>query len=356
MAPRRLQLVGAVLACGLACSLALAPAAAAEPTAPPTTVTGRIVTDKQPHPADRDVEHRGAPVPCGDPRASFTVTPGWAVVHPDSTSGAGSVDSYACEPWNESGPEHVFLLEVAERLVLDIWLDGNQPDLDLVLLTDCDSDSCLVQANTEISAELGAGDYVLVVDGYQGAAGAYELALEARSVGIPDEVCEGSDTQDLGTFVGGDGPAPIVASLFQQPNLVSVYGCSPVAVRGGERWYAFTMAAADSTYDDGTDIGAVRLDFAVEPGVNAGALDLACWVFDGCGPDAVCLAFADQAASGGGEQISLRNDLFTEVTYYLAIDCLGAPLTETSGEFELSTTSTVPVSVRSLGDVKALFR
>ena len=49
---------------------------------------------------------------------------------------------------------------------------------DLILLTDCDSDSCLVQANTELSAELTQGTTVyLVVDGFDGAAGTYTLTL-----------------------------------------------------------------------------------------------------------------------------------------------------------------------------------
>ncbi|MEZ4389368.1 MAG: hypothetical protein R3D98_17620 [Candidatus Krumholzibacteriia bacterium] len=316
-------------------------------------LAGGIVGDKHPHPDDRALVHRGTVIPCDPPRATVALAAGDEIAFADTTTGAGAVPSYGCRAWDESGPEHVYRLELATDLVVDAWLDGNAIDHDLILLDACDSDACLTQQNTEFSAWLSAGSYILVVDGYEGAAGAYTLNLSAREPGLPTAVCTGPDTVDLGTLQGG-ASLDDSGSLFDRPDLVSVWDCAVTATRGGERWYRVTLPADDQTYDDGTDVGTMRLDLvaaATSPG-----LDLALWIFDGCGLDATCLAFVDVNPAGGSEELRLLNDESTPLTVYVGVDCTAPPDSLEAGRFTLTTGGTVAVERRSLGDIRSLFR
>lgn len=336
---------GRVLLLGVLLSLAALTCAAASPR--------MIVGDKAPHPDDPALQHRAVPIPCDQPRASLTLAPGQAHAFTDSTSGDGVVGSYACRAWDEGGPEHVYLLDVTEEMVVDAWLGGNAVDHDLILLDACDSDSCLTQQNTEFSAWLLPGQYVLVVDGYEGAAGAYTLDLTTREPGLPTEVCDGDQTSDLGTFAGGEA-LPLEGTLFGKANHASVWDCAVTAAHGGEQWYRVVLAADDQTYDDGTDIGTVRLDITVTPA--AGTLDVALWLFDGCGTDAVCLAHVDEQVIGVPEQLRFLNDLPDPYTVYLAVDCVSAPADSAGGAFELTVNGTVATERRSLSDLRELFR
>lgn len=336
---------GRVLLLGVLLTVAAVACSAASPRA--------IVGDKNPHPDDPTLMHRAAPIPCDQPHASLELTTGQAHAFTDTTSGDGVVDSYACRVWNEGGPEHVYLLDIVEEMVVDAWLGGNQVDHDLVLLSACDSDSCLTQQNTEFSAWLLPGQYVLVVDGYQGAAGAYTLNLTTREPGLPTVVCTGEQTIDLGNFVGGEAE-PQQGTLFEQANHVSAWDCAITANHGGEQWYRITLAADDQTYDDGTDIGTVRLDVTVTP--TAGTLDVALWLFDGCGVDAACLAHVDEQVIGVPEQVRFLNDLPEPFTVFLAVDCVSAPADSAGGAFELTVNGTVATERRSLSDLRSLFR
>jgi len=336
---------GRVLLLGVLLTVAAVTCVAASPR--------EIVGDKHPHPDDPALLHRAAPVPCDQLRADLTLIAGEAHAFADTTAGEGEVDSYACRAWDEGGPEHVYRLDVTEEMVVDAWLGGNLVDHDLILLSACDSDSCLTQQNTAFSAWLLPGEYFLVVDGYQGAAGAYTLDLATREPGLPTVVCTGDQTIDLGDLVGGEAQ-PLQGTLFEQANHVSVWDCAITANHGGEQWYRITLAADDQTYDDGTDIGTVRLDVTVTP--TAGTLDVALWLFDGCGVDAVCLAHVDEQVIGVPEQVRFLNDLPEPFTVFLAVDCVSAPADSAGGAFELTVNGTVANERRSLSDLRSLFR
>jgi len=322
-----------------------------------SSVTGAqaqaITGDKHPEPVTRAQSHLRVALPCDQAVQDFMLDPNLTYAYIDSTEGASAADTYACESWDESGPEHIYLLEVTSVLTVDIWLAGNDPnDHDLVLLSACDTDSCLFQANTQISAELLPGNYVLVVDGYDGAAGPYELTFETRSAGIPEAICEPGGHDDLGEFLGGESDERN-GDLFGQPNQVSVDDCSTFPMRGGEIWYALELAAADTTFDDDTDIGSVRISLHVIP--LAENLDLGLWIYDRCGPDAVCLDFADINPAGVEESLTFHNTEPEPVTIYVAVDCAN-PADEDLGRFQLTTGAELPVKARSLSDIRDLFR
>jgi len=334
-----------VLAATLVVALLLVPAGAAAAE----VVPGK---DGRPRPAGPLAPaHLPTPVPCDDPVQELVLAPLQQYSFADTTAGASAVASYACQPaWDESGPEHVYVLTAGEDLIVDAWLAGNDPDLDLIVLSACDTEDCLAQANTEISAQLATGETVyLVVDGYLGAAGAYELSLETRAVGIPGAICDGGATP---VTISGAVSEPTSGNLFDAPNQVSIYDCSPLAVIGGETWYELAFAPAD-TDTVGTGFGE-HLSLLVEATPLATTLDVALWLFDGCGPDAHCLAFVDGANAGGVESLQWENTAAENLTVYLAVDCLQPPAEELSGAFSLLFDASVAVQVRSLSDLRRL--
>ncbi len=104
----------------------------------------------------------------------------------DSTVGApAQVTYYACRPdWVESGPEHLYALTLDADQPLTITLDA-VVDLDLFLLSAPAPGACIAAGDRylrpgegQMPATLPAGDYYVVVDGYEGAAGAYRLQVE----------------------------------------------------------------------------------------------------------------------------------------------------------------------------------
>ncbi len=280
------------------------------------------------------------------PVDTLTVGVAWRdTVHGDTSGGTNAATTYACRAWTEDGPELTYRLEVAETTELVAVLsDLGGIDLDLVLLTTCDTDACVAQENTGFVAVLDPGTYILVVDGYDGDAGPFTLTFAGSYPGVPPQVCE----------AGGATPLDLVApshsvdgDLFGKPNEISAYPpCSDVAHLGGEDWFALTVPA-DS-------VGAHRRIAIVATGQNA-ALDLALWLFDGCGPDATCLDFADAGVGGTSESLELESAGDTARIVYLAVDALRS-VTEGGGAYTLQANTTLPVESRSWGDVRTLFR
>jgi len=307
---------------------------------------------------------------CSDPVLTLEVTTGLFQTFSDSTFGVSNVETYACRPdLVESGPEHIIELTAATDLILDAWLQGGGPDHDLILLSECHPDSCIIQGNSQISASLAQGQtYILVVDGYQEAEGRYTLTFDARHLGIPEEICDSNDVAlvldpiDLQIHETEETVVPAEEfDLFQATNLVSIYDCSPITVPGGEQWFEIALVAADTAVADGDwDSGEYpwnrhqNLEFTASTLVAG--LDLTLWIFDGCGPEAQCLAFVDDNAGGGTETINLENPELDAQVLYMAVDCIIPVTEEGQGTFVLDISATTPVEARSLSNVRDLFR
>ncbi len=279
-------------------------------------------------------------------RDTFT-TADLDTVGDDTTDGPNLLTTYACQSWTESGPEHVYRLEVADRVEFSARLAdlAGGVDLDLVLLGACDTDDCLAQVNTGFTAVLDPGDYVLIVDGYQGSAGAYTLLMSAKTPGVPDEICAEGGAEPVSA---PDSGFATEGNLFGLPDLIQAYAdCSDLWHSAGEAWYAVTVPAAASDAFRRVTITAS----AADP-----SLDLALWVFDGCGETALCLDFADDATGGGTESVVLENQGDSPRVLLLAVDAFRPPATQVTGGFGLQFTVAVPAERRSLGGVRALFR
>ncbi len=116
------------------------------------------------------------PTPTANLGAATPIACGQAVV--GNTSGAASMASvYNCAPWLPlTGPERVFSLSLGAGANVDALLSGMNSDLDLLLLANANSAACIVHGDNAISAHgLAAGVYSLVVDGFDGAAGPFQL-------------------------------------------------------------------------------------------------------------------------------------------------------------------------------------
>ncbi len=315
---------------------------------------GRVVAGKDDRTTERPPAVSSQPVPCDAPRQTLSLAPGALLSFDDETTGAGEVEAYGCRPnWAETGPEHLYVLQIEQDLILDAWLAGNVPDHDLIMLSACHSDSCLAQANTELSGVLlGGSTYYLLVDGYQGAAGPYTLTLQTRHVGLAATICEPGGAVPIAA--NDDGSVVLAGNLWGADNLVSVYDCSPIAVRGGEVWYALHFPAAVQPGQDGSPGRQVRVAITASTGVAN--LDLALWLFDGCGPDAACLAFVDQRNAGQSESLDWAHLDPVDAVRYLAVDGIQAPADSIFGTYSLTVTTTVGVERRSQSGVRGLFR
>jgi hypothetical protein len=130
------------------------------------------------------------PLACGDRLAGE-----------NTADGAALLDRYpACESYPETGPESVYAFTgtAANRVTIELSPAGGE-DLDLFLLgAACDPAACLASSASTadetltFTAEVGTS-YRVVVDGFDGVSGVYELAVSCE-VG---EQC-GNDADDNG--------------------------------------------------------------------------------------------------------------------------------------------------------------
>ena len=308
-------------------------------------------TDKENRPPDPDFMPGRQVFDC-TARDTLELWAGFAAMVADSTTAStNELSSYACRQWNERGPENIYRLELTQDLELFAALRSfgdlqEYPlvDLDIFLLSDCDTDSCLAGANLEFSLALQAGTYYLVVDGFgnnEVNQGCFSLVLECRELGVPLAACaEGT----LNAINPGTETLSLETNLFDQPNLVQTFSCSSIVERGGEVWYAVTL--------DGFH------EFTVTLTSQATTVDAAFWLFDGCSPEAECLDFADDKLAGESETLSWANEGEEAITVYLACDSYREVSSEDEGPItlEFQGVSNVPTSSTSLGSFRSLYR
>jgi hypothetical protein len=307
-----------------------------------------LYTDPTTKPAETAQPHVLTPFGCA---GIDTLTLGAALAETlitgDTTGGPTLLSGYGCLPWSEQGPEHIYRLEVTEDLQLWAGLsDLGANDLDLFLLDGCDTDQCLVGANTELQMLLPAGTYWLVVDGYGSsspAAGPYTLTLETRWPGVPPQICQAGGATEV-TCAGAT--IPLDGDLLGAANLLQAYECSPSLVTGGEQWYAVALP------------GLHQVSVRAAPAAYAPTLDLVLWLFDGCGAAAACLNYIDLKAGGQVETLLFENLSADPVTVYLAVDARRAPTVTGSGDYSLDFVCQTKVAneVMSAGSVKGMWR
>ncbi len=143
--------------------------ATASPTSTPTVTP-------TPTPGGLAVE-MAEPAKCGQAYDGNTV--GWPAIVNIYTS---------CRPdWLELGPEAIYYLQLDEASEVSAQLYHDpDTDLDLFLLDGPAPTDCLFAGEASIDdAAVEAGDYYLVVDGYQGSSGAFTLDITCSIQQLP---------------------------------------------------------------------------------------------------------------------------------------------------------------------------
>jgi hypothetical protein len=98
-----------------------------------------------------------------------------------------NVSSYGCVPWwPETGAEKVYRLTLDRATGVDAVLADTTADLDLFLLTGASPASCVAYGDTGLSANAVApGTVYVVVDGFDGAAGSFQLTVWCPLIPTP---------------------------------------------------------------------------------------------------------------------------------------------------------------------------
>ncbi len=139
-----------------------------------------------------------------------------------------------------SGPDHIYNFSLSEQADVTIYTCGSSYDTRLYLydLTEgsCSSgnyiayndDDCNLQSNFTVSA-LPAGDYVVVLEGYLGAEGSYDLTIDLTNCGGGCPNCSNGirDCQETGVDCGGPDCPPCGGYLHPTVGLQNTYcgGC-----------------------------------------------------------------------------------------------------------------------------------
>jgi hypothetical protein len=317
----------------------------------PATAAGagarHVATGPDTKPADPDYRHLPAVFDCSAAVDTLILAAaGVDTLRGDTTGAPRQNPSYSCAPWNEPGPEHVYRLVVETPLEVTAALRevDDSLDHDLFLLNACDTDACLIGVNTEFSALLDPGEYWLVIDSTNRAPlieGPYTVAIEVREPGIPQAACTEAAQQAWDCDAAGQ---VVSVDLFGKPDLVRSYDCAASFFTGGESWHEVVLPP--------------YTNLRLEADTQTLQLDPALWIFDVCGPEAVCLGHANDNAGGLPEKLELENASGEFRTVLVAVDCFRAPEDEASGTVTVTRIceALVPAERTPFGSFKSLYR
>jgi len=119
------------------------------------------------------------PLPCGLPLIGTT------------SNGTSNVNTYGC--WSSSdmtGPEKIYGFELTDPSAVEINLvDQSSGSLVYFLLGSCNPNDCIIgDLNDATVSNLSPGQYYIVVDGFDGSEGDFEIGIEC----IPQEAVDGN--------------------------------------------------------------------------------------------------------------------------------------------------------------------
>ena len=126
---------------------------------------------------------------------------------------------YSCPgSWYSTGPEMVysFVPEAAGALSVELSVSGASPDLSLFLLKDhCDQNACVDFHTSAITRAVAEGEqYFVVVDGYDGDAGQFSIAVQCpQALDCDPDAYEPDDTELDATELSFPSTGPRAHSL-----------------------------------------------------------------------------------------------------------------------------------------------
>lgn len=114
-------------------------------------------------------------VNCGDTvNGDTTGAPSWGSIYPCWSS------------YNMSGPEKVHVLTLSGPANITATLTAGDTNLDVLILSDCDTNACVVADDTSaVYNNAAPGTYYILVDGRDGYAGTYTLTINCELLPTP---------------------------------------------------------------------------------------------------------------------------------------------------------------------------
>lgn len=96
--------------------------------------------------------------------------------------GTTAWNNYNCSSWRESGPEKVHKITKDATGRIEAVLSNHSMNLNVFILSSCSNNACVAYGEeTAVLTNAQQGTYYIVVDGNQGAHGAYTLTVYLRS-------------------------------------------------------------------------------------------------------------------------------------------------------------------------------
>lgn len=152
-----------------------------------------------------------------------------------SNSGGGNnVNNYNCSSWLETGPEKVHSFNHIGGAITINFVQFGGADVDAFLLGSCSSTNCFLAVDYGVATStstLPLGVYYIVVDGYQGAVGSYNLTVTSSNSGSSGFNCNNAVALSNGV--------PYNSSNSGGGNNVSVYSCTNWLETGPEKVHSY---------------------------------------------------------------------------------------------------------------------
>lgn len=152
---------------------------------------------------------------CGsvlDCSASPQLLCGQSISGDTGVDGTSLLRDYPCSPEDYSGPESLLSFTNPKQQNVSLVLEAGAPELDLLMLSQCDEGFCFRAADETLSVgDLDAGSYPLLVDGRDGLAGPFTItaycgeSLEPESLEVTLRAGE-TTSEDKVAFLTPDIP------------------------------------------------------------------------------------------------------------------------------------------------------
>jgi len=268
------------------------------------------------------------PAPTCSPAADLACGQSVSGNLPDDPFAADTIYGYSCNPFDYSGAEmaYAFSAPVEAKVQVTLKPGPNAGELDVFWLEDadgvCNSAHCKAWGDSSLNFHTEAQEVgYLLVDGFMGAGGAYELSVDCCYPSCMNKLCGQED--GCGGVCGCDEGSVCLSGVCQKPSkgnsceepwLIGQLPYEKTASTAG----AFadnvnTAGGCDSLFGVGDGVADVVYEYVVEKtgeyqlsleNLKAGASPSVLYVLSDCGlPTDSCVGYSDKTEEGGTELI-----------------------------------------------------
>jgi hypothetical protein len=230
-----------------------------------------------------------SPGTCGNPIAISCGTP----FNGTTADGESNIDGYSCNSLAELAKEKVHTLTLTQTSDVTVALSNlNGLDLDLFILSSCDSTTCLGYGNNTVTQTgLSAGTYYIVVDGYTGNGqtpeGTYTIEATCTPVTASPGTCGNPIALSCGT--------PFNGTTADGESNIDGYSCNSLAELAKEKVHTITLTQSSD------------ITVAIS---NLNGLDLDIFILSSC-DSTTCLGYGNNTVTQTG---------LAAGTYYIVVD------------------------------------